>query len=277
MLNLQTNQLVQRSENISLIYKDSIDFVKSTDSKEIIVLNEMLDSRSIAESTNFDSSESLRDISSSDESDKNNELENFNKFIKTKKTLNNIYKKKKSNEVEVNETRNYIGGTTSEFNKFSPFINMLINRRIRFSELGPSCHIAAFVPDFGIENKYASWAFGKIAIGENSERNRFGNAQLSTHAEMDALRKLDNLIRVKKCKKQKMDLVVIRVNKVGNLCESAPCYHCTQELSKSQMVTINKLYFSRNNRTITCIKFSDWLTNKNLHISKGWRWLSCCK
>ena len=132
------------------------------------------------------------------------------------------------------------------------------------------------VNDLEFQNKFTSWAFGKLAIGENSERMRFGNDKLTTHAEIDALKKLDNLIRVKKCKKnKKMDLVVIRINKSGNLCESAPCYHCTKELERSKVVKINNLYFSRSDGTIICIKFSEWLKNENFHISKGWRNFSC--
>ena len=173
------------------------------------------------------------------------------------------------------ESFHYTGGIVSEFNKDSPFINMLVNRRIRVCENGPSCHIAAFVKDLGMENKFTGWAFGKLAIGENSERMRFGDDRLSTHAEMDALKKLDGLIRVQKCKKQKMDLVVIRVNKSGNLCESAPCYHCTKELEQTKVVSINKLYFSRSDGTITCVKFSKWLKNEHFHVSKGWRRMNC--
>jgi hypothetical protein len=169
----------------------------------------------------------------------------------------------------------YSGGIISDFNKDSPFISMMINKRIGTCKIGPSCHIAAFVPDLGMKNKFTNWAMGKLAIGENSERMRFGNNNLSTHAEMDALKKLDGLFRVKKCKKEKMDLVVIRVNKSGDLCESAPCYHCTKELQNTKVVSINKLYFSRWDGTITCVKFSEWVKNDKHHISKGWRMLHC--
>jgi hypothetical protein len=186
------------------------------------------------------------------------------------------YKKKKQLD-NLKFQKNYNGEFTSEFDKHSPFISMLIARRVRNGNIGLYCHIASFIPDLGIENKFTNWAFGKMAIGENSDRNRFGNTHLSTHAEMDALKRLDNLIRVKKCKKQKMDLIVIRVNKSGNLCESAPCFHCTKELSKSSVVSIKRLYFSRSDGSITCIKFTDWLENKDYHISKGWKWMSCCK
>lgn len=97
---------------------------------------------------------------------------------------------------------------------------------------------------------------------------------MTTHAEMDALRKFEELIRIKKIKKKsKMDLIVIRVNKSGNLAESAPCYHCTKELNNAN-ITINKLYFSRSDGTITCVKFSDWVINGTAHVSKGWKWLS---
>lgn len=228
------------------------------------------------------SSDSAKDTYSSDEADlvimprKGKIIEVINSkmyFLKNSKSKRE-YLRNKNIQLEKKENLYFTGGTLSEFNKESPFINMLINRRIRFCDLGPSCHIAAFVPDLGIENKFLNWAFGKFAIGENSERVRFGNNRLSTHAEMDALKKLDNLIRVKRCKTQKMDLVVIRVNKTGKLCESAPCYHCTKELQNSKVVRINKLYFSRWDGTITCIKFSEWIKNENFHVSKGWKWMA---
>lgn len=232
------------------------------------------------------SSDSAKDYYSSDETEiivsprKEKIIEVVNSkmyFLKNSKSKRE-YLKNKNIQLEKKEHVYYSGGNVSEFNKDSPFINMLINRRLRFCDFGPSCHIAAFVPDLGIENKFSNWAFGKFAIGENSERVRYGNNRLSTHAEMDALKKLDNLIRVKRCKKQKMDLVVIRVNRSGKLCESAPCFHCTKELQNSKVVTINKLYFSRWDSTITCVKFSEWIKNENFHISKGWKWIAnmCC-
>ena len=90
---------------------------------------------------------------------------------------------------------------------------------------------------------------------------------------MDVLQKAKALIRCKKIKKNKMDLIVIRINKSGKLCESAPCYHCTRELSINNIIDINKLYYSRADGTITCVKFSDWLENGTSHISKGWKFV----
>ena len=235
-------------------------------------------SSSSVESGSIDTFDSSLDSYSSDESDatrtdSSKEWTLTVSLNKNGKKYNILFKhvKKKKDIIEV-KYNYYIGETITGFDKNSPFISMLVNRRNRQCEVGPMRHIAAFVSDLGIENKFTNWAFGKFAIGENSDRVRYGNNKLSTHAEIDALKKLDNLIRVRRCKKQnKMDLVVIRVNKSGNLCESAPCYHCTKELSESKVVSINKLYFSRYDGTITCIKFSDWLKNDNFHVSKGWK------
>jgi hypothetical protein len=187
----------------------------------------------------------------------------------TKKKL----KKEKITNCEI-EYKYYSGGTVSGYDKNSPFIDMMIKRRFPLGDICASWHIAAFVPDFNLVNKCKSWDLGKMAIGENSERERFGNQKLNTHAEMDALQKLSNLIRIKRCKKQKMDLIVIRINKSGNLCESAPCFHCTKEMIESiesDVVSINKLYFSRYDGSITCVKFSEWIKNPEFHITKGWK------
>ena len=90
---------------------------------------------------------------------------------------------------------------------------------------------------------------------------------------MDAMKNLTSFIRCKKIKKEKMNLIVLRINKGGNLCESAPCHHCTLELAKNKNIHIDRLYYSRADGTITCIKFKEWVTNGNFHISKGWKWL----
>ena len=90
---------------------------------------------------------------------------------------------------------------------------------------------------------------------------------------MDAMINLENFIKCKKIKKEKMNLVVLRVNKSGNLCESAPCYHCSLELKKNKNIIIDKLYYSRADGTITCIKFKEWIKNNNFNVSKGWKWL----
>jgi len=112
---------------------------------------------------------------------------------------------------------------------------------------------------------------GTAIIGENSEKPLYSNSKIKTHAEMEALNKVKGLLKCGKLKKNKMNLVVLRINKSGQLCESAPCYHCSKELAENSFIKIDKLYFSRNDGTITCTKFDDWINNGNFRVSKGWK------
>jgi hypothetical protein len=90
---------------------------------------------------------------------------------------------------------------------------------------------------------------------------------------MNALEKIKILVRCKKIKPTKMNLVVIRTNKRGDLCNSAPCYHCTLMLSKEKYIKINKLYYSKSDGNMECIKFDDWINSGTSHVSKGWKWM----
>lgn len=115
---------------------------------------------------------------------------------------------------------------------------------------------------------------GKAVIGENSYKPLYSNSKIKTHAEMDALNKAKGLLRCKKMKKNKMHLIVLRINKLGELCESAPCFHCTKELSENNCVIVDKLYFSRPNGSITCVKFDEWVKTGTQNISKGYKFAS---
>ena len=149
-------------------------------------------------------------------------------------------------------------------------IEYLIHRRLnkcsrKCIHNDTSLHIAAFINK--LDNTIPS---NNTVIGENSFRS--GINGVTIHAEMDALNKLSIMKRLKKVKKTKMNLLVIRMNRSGNLCESAPCYHCTQELLKNNLIVIDKLYYSTQYGNIVCIKFDDWVKYGNHHISKGWKW-----
>jgi len=177
--------------------------------------------------------------------------------------IQKINKIKIENNIRVNIT---------DITKDDNFINYLINRRLnkcikKYLYCESSLHIAAFMFKFDntLHNKNS-------IIGENSFRCVNGSNKVTIHAEMDALNKLKIMIRLKKIKKAKMDLIVIRINKNGNLCESAPCFHCTQQLLNNDLVIIDKLYYSTIYGNIICIKFDDWVKYGKHHISKGWKW-----
>jgi hypothetical protein len=108
----------------------------------------------------------------------------------------------------------------------------------------------------------------------------FGNNIIKTHAEMDAIQKIKYYFKCKIIKNNRMDLIILRVNKYGQLCNSAPCYHCTRFLETTKtkkLITINRIYYSKNNGKIYNIKFNDWvlLQNSNKHISKCWKHWTC--
>ena len=106
------------------------------------------------------------------------------------------------------------------------------------------------------------------AVGENSDRIRFNNKNCKVHAEIDALKSLRHYIKNKKIKLKRVNLIVIRVNKTGNLCESMPCGRCVTELNRRVGKLINYLFYSRADGSITKIKFSEFLNKNYCHKSK---------
>lgn len=146
--------------------------------------------------------------------------------------------------------------------KYREIIDFLIKRRIKNDFTETYTHVATFVPHNGCYN------INKIKIGNNSNRIRYNNTKIKTHAEINALDKL-NLHSKKTC--TSVDLIVIRINKNHCLCESAPCYHCTRELNKKSYVNIKKIYYSLSDGTIKCVNFSDWINKKDHHVSRGWK------
>jgi len=115
-----------------------------------------------------------------------------------------------------------------------------------------------------IDNKITS-------VGINSSNKRYNNEKISTHAEMSAINNLRYKLSKHRIKKIKIDLIVVRFHKNMELCNSAPCKHCSLELCKNKYVEINNLYYSIDNGIIK-IKFDDWMKNENKIISKGLRY-----
>jgi hypothetical protein len=146
--------------------------------------------------------------------------------------------------------------------KYDDLINFLVNRRIKNVFTDSYTHVATFVPCNKIVN------LNKIKIGANSNRIRYNNKKIKTHAEINALSKI-NFASKNNC--VTVDLIVLRINKSHCLCDSAPCYHCTCELKKKSFININKIYYSMNDGTIKCVRFDDWINKCDQHISKGWK------
>jgi hypothetical protein len=144
--------------------------------------------------------------------------------------------------------------------RINSHINELIENRDKSMK---SYHIASFVP-----TKNTNFN----VVGINSNRMPRSNNNITTHAEVMAILNIENCIRCKRTKHKHMDLVVIRVDKSGNLRESAPCHHCTLELMRFSLITISKLYYSNSNGEIVCMKFSDWLSKDVVkNLSSGYK------
>lgn len=161
----------------------------------------------------------------------------------------------------------------TKYNINTPLINCLVNIIIGYRRERSSTHVAALIP---CNKECFNKKFNSLIItrGINSDKTKYGNMYVKTHAEMDALRKACNMLKCGRIKtKTRMNLIVLRINGYGNLSESAPCYHCTMELAKSKQIIINKLYFSTDEENIVCTKFSDWVKNPPLHVTKGWKLL----
>jgi tRNA(Arg) A34 adenosine deaminase TadA len=123
----------------------------------------------------------------------------------------------------------------------------------------PYCHIAVFTDG------------SNITYGVNSTKKRFKNKNITTHAEIQALNNLRYILTKNKIRKTKVDLYVFRFLKNGDLSLSAPCHHCSVELSKNKYIEINNLYYSVDNGLIK-IKFNDWLNFGQKIQSKGWKY-----
>ena len=91
----------------------------------------------------------------------------------------------------------------------------------------------------------------------------------SRHAEADAM----NKVRFKKNMPRYVDIFVIRLNKLGNLGESRPCYHCLTMMETSGL-NIKYVYYSTASGHIVREKFNTMKSNPITYVSSGIRQVS---
>jgi hypothetical protein len=180
----------------------------------------------------------------------------------------NKFIKKKENFLKLN---NKVEETMYDIN--TPLVEGLVKIRNKCETNNSSNHIAALIPNK--HNFTQNYNSSNVTKGINSDKTKYGNKNVRTHAEMDAIRKTSNQMKCNKIKKgKKMSLLILRVNKNGKLCCSAPCLHCTMQLSKVTNIIIDKIYFSIDNEKIVSVKFNDWVINPSQHITSGWKTLN---
>ena len=113
---------------------------------------------------------------------------------------------------------------------------------------------------------------GNVFTGTNRYTEHFGRGR---HAEVNVLKKLlshqTGKNKNKNKRKKKIDLIVCRITKEGNLTSSKPCYHCLCYMNQIHSFRINRIYYSTSQNIIVCDTFKN-LFNENYdkrHISAG--------
>lgn len=105
---------------------------------------------------------------------------------------------------------------------------------------------------------------GKIAFGISCGESY--KSMPSKHAEIDALCKINTKINIPK----KVDIIVVRITRSGQLANSRPCLHCIESLEKSNL-NIRYVYYSTTERTFAKEKFADMKSSPLTYISSGAR------
>lgn len=65
---------------------------------------------------------------------------------------------------------------------------------------------------------------------------------------------------------QNLDLIVIRVNKLGEICNSRPCYNC---LNLMKIVGIRKIYYSISESELVCENVKDMISIHSSAVTKN--------
>jgi hypothetical protein len=127
-----------------------------------------------------------------------------------------------------------------------------------------SHHVCAFINLKG----------NKIILGENSSRTMPG-CPISTHAEMDVLRKVlksKSIVHGTVPKRiDKYDILVIRISKTYKLGSSRPCYHCINTMMNASSIKIRYVYYSTRDGKIARERLDEMLKSELTQVSTGWR------
>lgn len=148
-------------------------------------------------------------------------------------------------------------------------IEQMVNQKLKMDKLDNSFnyhHLACFW-----QNNQFHWK-GKLSIGENSQREARSGCCYCSHAEMDAIRKLPPLKL--RGRKQEINLIVIRVDRLGSLKNSTPCFMCIKYMNWINIKSsykIKTVCHSDSYGNVIIRKFNDLLNSSEKHISQRFR------
>ena len=111
-----------------------------------------------------------------------------------------------------------------------------------------------------------------IATGANTYRTKKCYHNGTLHAEMAAIINLLKNKKPSKIQRRRINLVVVRTCRNGELKDSKPCHHCLKYLMKMRpIVYIEYIYYSTDEGTIVKRKLIDLWQHDEHHISRGFR------
>lgn len=92
------------------------------------------------------------------------------------------------------------------------------------------------------------------------------------HAEENAIRKLPYLPR--KSRLKRVDMLVIRTNREGNLGSSKPCANCISYIANKlpeKGYAIDRVYYSEAGGTIKGVPFTRLVEDTDVHVSRFYK------
>lgn len=109
-------------------------------------------------------------------------------------------------------------------------------------------------------------------IGENSMRDLYDGCCYGRHAEMEVIQKLFKNNKIKR--KRNITLIVIRIDREGNLRNSMPCTKCVDYMMQTNRRRLHKIvniYYSNTDGNVELTTLGKLAEKHTGHLSKRFR------
>ena len=141
----------------------------------------------------------------------------------------------------------------SELSFNNSIINLLYNKALE-SIIDHQLAAGILKSNKMISNAYCNLPSNALKINNTASLHAEAHAIIKYFGRSFHFDKNKNYVFLDEKKKRKIDIIVIRINKLGNICNARPCYNC---LNMMRTVGIRKVYYSINsNYDNTNIDFS---------------------
>lgn len=172
-----------------------------------------------------------------------------------------MFPKKKKKMNRSNSSHN-----SSHNSRIRVIANHLMNFYASVLHINNFAHLCAIVAP----NQITIYSRG---MNDSMRKVRSG-VKYTLHAEMNAMNKLNFRSIGHKKKRKQIHLIVIRVNKLGQLRNSKPCGQCLKYLAHQSVrmgFRFNLIYFSNDEAQLECRKFCELLLEDDPFTSRYFR------